>query len=70
MLVKYAIQIVIIGAEIALQLRAQSRVRVIDASRVVVTFPEFDWSHVGREKYGTAQERIQWGGESGTNCRL
>lgn len=46
MLIEYTVQIVIIGAQIAFQLRAEPRVRVVDAPCIVVALPELNWTHV------------------------
>lgn len=58
MLIENAIQIVIVRAQIALQLRTQTRIGMIDATRVVVALPELDGAHVGGEKNGAAKKRI------------
>lgn len=61
-LVEYAVQIIIIRTEVALELRTQPGVRVIDAPCVVVTLPELNRAYVRGEKYGTSYKKRE--GES------
>lgn len=70
MLIENAVQIVIVRAQIALQLRTQARIGMIDAARVVVALPELDGAHVGGEENGAAKEGIQRRGEYGRDAGL
>lgn len=54
MLVEDAVQVVVVRAQVALQLRAEPGVGVVDPARVVVPLPELDGAHVRRQEYGTS----------------
>lgn len=56
MLVEYRIQIIIIGAQIPLQMRCHFSIGMIYTSRVVIAFPKFHRTWVRGEKYCTACE--------------
>lgn len=60
MLIENAVQIVVIGAQVAFQLGAETCVGVINATSVVIPFPEFHGTHIRGEKDGAAKKRIQW----------
>lgn len=54
MLVKDAIQVVIVRSEIALELQAEPRVGMIDPAGVVVALPELNRAYIRRQEYGTS----------------
>lgn len=47
MLVENRVEVVVISPQISVQVGAKSGIRVVDSSRVVISFPELDRSHVG-----------------------
>ena len=63
MLVEDRVEIVVVGARVAVEVSRQSGVGVINAFRVVITLPELDWTDVGGDEDGGAQDGIERGGE-------
>ena len=63
MLVEDGVEVVVVGARVAVEMSRQPGVGVIDAFCVVITFPELDWTDVGGDEDGGAQDGVERGGE-------
>ncbi len=70
MLVEDGVEVVVVGARVAVEVSRQPGIGVIDAFCVVITLPELDWTDVGGDEDGGPQDRVKRGGENRRNCSL
>ena len=59
MFVEDGVEVVVVAAGVALELRGQPRVGVVDAARVVVALPKLKRPRVRRQEDGAAQKGTQ-----------
>lgn len=63
MFVEDGVEVVVVGTRVAVEVSGEPGVGVVDAFRVVITLPELDWTDVGGDKNGGAQDGVERGGE-------